>query len=103
MLTFEDVGHDAAALNPLPGEAWDAGTFANYAEAVWDTIRMNNVAQHFATAFFGLHLRGDEAMAPYLDLAEDAGAFTSDHTDWRGFQERTALGLRFERRAPTGE
>ena len=67
-------------------------------------------AQLFVTAFFGLHLEGDEAMAPYLDLVADAlagvwsvddgGAFTSDHTPWLGFQQRSALRLRFERRAP---
>ena len=103
LLTFENAGHAAAAPNPMPGEAWDTVAFARYAEAVWDAIRMNNVAQHFATAFFGLHLQGDEAMAPYLDLVNDPGAFTSDPADWPGFQERTALGLRFERREPAGE
>jgi hypothetical protein len=74
---------------------------------------MNNVAQHFVTAFFGLHLQGDAAMSPYLDLVEDAvagvwsvddaGKPTSDHTYWLGFQRRTALGLRFERGAPAAE
>ncbi len=106
LLTFENARHNAAAPNPAPREAWDAGTFAHYSEAVWDTVRMNNVAQHFVTAFFDLHLKGDEAMTPYLDLVEDAvagvwsvddaGTFTSDHTYWLGFQERTALGLWFE-------
>ena len=113
LLTFENAGHDAAGPNPMPGGAWDAGAFASYADAVWATIWMNDVAQHFATAFFGLHLLGDESMAPYLDLVEDAaagvwsvddaGAFTSGHTYWRGFQEGTAVGLRFERRAPAGD
>ena len=95
------------------GTTWAAGTFGHYAESVWDTVRMNNVAQHFVTAFFGLHLKGDEAMAPYLDLVEDAvagvwsvddaGVATADHTYWRGFQQRTALGLRFERGVPATE
>ncbi|MDF1521764.1 MAG: dienelactone hydrolase [Trueperaceae bacterium] len=113
LLTFENARHNAAAPIPAPRETWAAGTFAHYAESVWDTVRMNNVAQHFVTAFFDLHLKGDEAMAPYLDLVEDAvagvwsvddaGAFTSDHTYWLGFQRRTALGLRFERGVPAGE
>ena len=104
LLTFENARHNAAAPIPAPRETWAAGTFAHYADAVWDTTRMNNVAQHFVTAFFGLHLMGDEAMAPYLDLLEDAVAGVwSDHTYWRGFQQRTALGLRFERGAPAGE
>ncbi|MFN2322293.1 MAG: alpha/beta hydrolase family protein [Trueperaceae bacterium] len=113
LLTFENARHNAAAPNPAPRESWDAGTFDHYAEAVWDTVRMNNVAQHFATAFFDLHLKSDAAMAPYLDLVEDsvagvwsvddAGTPTSEHTYWLGFQERTALGLRFERGVPAGE
>lgn len=113
LLTFENARHNAAAPIPAPRETWAAGTFGHYADAVWDTTRMNNVAQHFVTAFFGLHLQGDEAMAPYLDLVEDAiagvwsvddaGAPRSDHTYWLGFQQRTALGLRFERGAPTAE
>jgi predicted dienelactone hydrolase len=108
LLTFENARHNAAAPIPAPREAWAAGTFAHYADAVWDTTRMNNVAQHFVTAFFGLHLKGDEAMAPYLDLVEDAvagrrGQADERHTYWLGFQQRTALGLRFERGAPAAE
>ena len=113
LLTFENARHNAAAPIPAPRETWAAGTFAHYADAVWDTTRMNNVAQHFVTAFLGLHLQGDEAMAPYLDLVEDAvegvwsvddaGKPTNDHTYWRGFQQRTALGLRFERGVPAAE
>ncbi len=110
LLTFENARHNAAAPIPAPRETWDAGTFAHYADFVWDTVRMNNVAQHFVTAFFDLHLKGDETMATYLDLVEeaeagvwsvdDAGVPTDEHTYWQGFGERTALGLRFERGVP---
>ncbi|MEZ5791977.1 MAG: hypothetical protein R3D34_14755 [Nitratireductor sp.] len=31
--------------------------FEHYADPVWDTVRMNNIAQHYATAFFSLHLK----------------------------------------------
>jgi predicted dienelactone hydrolase len=113
LLTFEGAGHDAAGPIPEPRDARGAGTVARDAEALRETVRMNTIAQHFATAFFDLHLTGDEARAAYLDLVEDAaagvwsvdaaGAATSEHTYWRGFQEGTALGLRFERRAPAGE
>jgi len=113
LLTFENAGHDAAAPIPEPRATRVAGTVARDAEALRETVRLNNVAQHFATAFFVVHLEGDEAQAQYLDLVEDAvagvwsvdaaGAVTSDHTYWRGFQKSTALGLRFERRAPAGE
>jgi hypothetical protein len=67
---------------------------------------MNNVAQHFATAFLRLHLHGDEAMAEYLDLVpeasegvwsvDDDGEVTDEHTYWTGFANRTAVGLILE-------
>lgn len=112
LLTFDNANHNAAAPMPAPAEAWlpsdtlDFVPFEHYADAVWDTTRMNNIAQHFATAFLGLHLRGETEMAAYLDLIpnsndglnalDDAGKPTEDHTYWAGFAARTAKGLRFE-------
>ena len=114
LLTFEDANHNAAAPIPAPAEAWitplgqDGAVFDHYADAVWDTVRMNNIAQHFITAFLDLHLKGDTARAGYLDLVEVAeegvwsvaedGTPNPDHTYWHGFPERTALGLRLETR-----
>lgn len=113
LLTFEDANHNAAAPIPAPQEVWDNGTFGHYADAVWDTVRMNNIAQHFATAFFDSYLKGDEGMAEYLDIIEnsedgvwsvdDAGAFTEEHTYWRGFPERTAVGLSLAHKRPEAE
>ena len=101
LLTFDHANHNAAAPMPAPAEAWlpsdaiDFIPFEHYADAVWDTTRMNNIAQHFATAFLGLHLQGDADLAGYLDLVtassdgltdlDDAGQLTEDHTYWRGF------------------
>ncbi|WP_299373277.1 alpha/beta fold hydrolase [uncultured Tateyamaria sp.] len=115
LLTFERANHNAAAPMPAPAESWtpveglDFVPFEHYADAVWDTVRMNNIAQHFATAFLGIHLKQDAEMAPYLDLITDAdaglvdlddtGAPTEDHTYWAGFAPRTAKGLRFESKA----
>ncbi|MCR8828014.1 alpha/beta hydrolase family protein [Pseudosulfitobacter koreensis] len=115
LLTFENANHNAAAPMPAPRESWayDEGLgyapFAHYADAVWDTNRMNNIAQHFATAFMDLHLKGEEDMAAYFDLTpvsgdgvvavDDAGDQTEDHTYWTGFAPRTAAGLRFESKA----
>lgn len=79
-----------------------------YGDNVWDSARMNNVNQHFATAFFDLYLKGADTAA-YLDLIEvaaegrfsvaDDGSFNADHTYWLGFPNRSAVGLRLERRA----
>ncbi|MFL4471978.1 alpha/beta hydrolase family protein [Tateyamaria armeniaca] len=118
LLTFDHANHNAAAPMPAPAEAWmpsdtlDFVPFEHYADAVWDTTRMNNIAQHFATAFMGVHLKGDPEMAAYLDLVpdsddgvhalDDAGNPTEDHTYWAGFAARTAKGLTFETKR-TGE
>lgn len=113
LLTFENANHNAAAPIPAPRAAWETGTFAHYGDAVWDTVRMNNIAQHFATAFLGLHLQDDLEMASYLDLVEraadgvwsvdDEDEFTADHSYWKGFQNRTAVGLTLESGAPQGD
>jgi predicted dienelactone hydrolase len=112
LLTFENANHNAAAPMPAPRESWlpvedlDFVPFEHYADPVWDTVRMNNIAQHFATAFLDLHLKGDVSRAPYFDLIPEAdeGVIaldeeanpTEDHTYWTGFGPRTAKGLRFE-------
>lgn len=112
LLTFEGANHNAAAPMPAPLESWEPAEtvpfvpFHHYADAVWDTNRMNNIAQHFATAFLDIHLKGDTKKTAYLDLVEnsadglvsldDTGAEKPDHSYWAGFAPRTALGLRFE-------
>lgn len=109
LLTFEDAGHNAAAPIPAPSESWAVSEklgrapFDHYADPVWDTVRMNNIAQHFVTAFLGKHLKGDAAMGEYLELVEDAasgvyavnedGTEKPEHSYWTGFADRTARGL----------
>ncbi len=112
LLTYENANHNAGAPIPAPREAdrFDKDLGFNlsehYSDAVWDTARMNNIAQHFVTAWLGKHLKGDPDMEAYLSLvphsnagvwakAED-GTDTPDHTHWLGFPNRTAKGLRFE-------
>ncbi|WP_410219136.1 alpha/beta hydrolase family protein [Paracoccus sp. (in: a-proteobacteria)] len=112
LLTFDHANHNAAAPMPAPAEAWNysetlgRAPFDHYADPVWDTVRMNNIAQHFATAFLDLHLKGDKAKGEYLDMVpnpddgvwsvNDAGEPAADHSYWAGFPNRTAKGLRFE-------
>lgn len=112
LLTFESANHNAAAPMPAPAESWepvdtlDFVPFEHYADAVWDTNRMNNIAQHFTTAFMDLHLKNDREQALYLDLIprasdgvvalDDVGNQTDEHTYWEGFAPRTAKGLVFE-------
>jgi predicted dienelactone hydrolase len=114
LLTFENANHNAGAPIPAPKETWAATpelkfiAAEHYADPVWDTTRMNNIAQHFATAFLGKYLKGDTAMPAYLKLVEYAkdgkwsvdasGTAKEDHSYWKGFPKRSAAGLRFEAR-----
>ncbi len=115
LLTFENANHNAAAPIPAPVESWapvdnlEFAPAAHYSDPVWDTVRMNNIAQHFTTAFLDIHLKQDVSRARFLDLVpqssngvfalDDAGKETADHTYWAGFPARTAAGLRFETKA----
>ena len=111
LLTFENANHNAAAPIPAPAEALktmagDLSPYDHYADAVWDTVKMNKIAQHFVTAWLGKYLGGDPAMDAYLDLRPYAnnsvwaqhedGTFKAKHSYWKGFHNRTAKGLRFE-------
>jgi len=90
LLTFQGAGHNAAAPFPAPLESWAPVEwlpfvpFEHYADAVWDTVRMNNIAAHFVTAFLDVHLKGDATKAAYLT------------EDWVGFADGSARGLRLE-------
>ncbi|UWQ20336.1 alpha/beta fold hydrolase [Jannaschia sp. W003] len=116
LLTFENANHNAAAPMPAPAESYEVSealgrkTFDHYGDAVWDTVRMNNVLAHFVTAFMDTHVKGEADKAAFLDVAvEEAaegvvdraedGSENAGHTYWPGFPDRTAVGLRLERRA----
>ncbi|MFG6563742.1 alpha/beta hydrolase family protein [Sulfitobacter sp. 1A13421] len=112
LLTYMNAGHNAGAPMPAPEEAYyfseDKGfnISEHYTDAVWDTARMNNIAQHFVTAWMDSHLKGESEKAAYLDLVENSndgvwsveedGTEKEDHSYWRGFPEGTAKGLVYE-------
>jgi len=112
LLTFEYANHNAAAPIPAPEESWkpvdnlDFVPFEHYADAVWDTLRMNNIAQHFITAYFGKTLKENQDMNAYLDIVPNSGdaIYAIDkegkeqptHNYWKGFANNKAKGLRLE-------
>lgn len=112
LLTFEGGSHNTVAPMPAPAESFyfnnDLGfnVSEHYTDAVWETVFMNNVGQHFITSWLDLELKDDAAKAAYLDLLENGsdgvwsldsdGSFAADHTYWFGFNEGTADGLRYE-------
>jgi predicted dienelactone hydrolase len=90
LLTFEDGSHNTAAPIPAPAEAFSAGVEGHYIDDDWDTVFMNNVAQHFITAWFDVELKGDASRAAFLNLPENGAR------GWTGFAGGTADRLRFE-------
>ena len=49
---------------------------------------MNNILDHFATAYFGLYLKGEQDKQAYFE------------PNWKGFKRGTAVGLLLERASP---
>ena len=119
LLTFLNGSHNVAAPIPAPAEAWaysdalKAFPFMHYEDGVWDSVRSNNILQHFATAFLAIHLRGETDKQAYLDLVprgsegkysvERDGTPKPDCTYWKGFKARTATGLVLEHLKPEQE
>lgn len=106
MLVVQNARHNIApnayGAHPLISQKMSPEHYMRYGEPAWDNRKLNNIMQHFATAFLGIHLKG-EAYGSYLDLIpksnegvwsqNEDGSFKEDHTHWKGFPKRTALGL----------
>ena len=106
LLTFVNANHNAAAPYPAPAEIMSGpagvNAYAHYADPVWDTTRMNNILQHFATAHFDRYLKADAAKASYFDVVphgKDAvyavgrdGTIEPTHTYWKGFKRGRQWG-----------
>lgn len=115
LLTYHFANHNAGAPMPAPRESWaysetlGAAPFSHYADPVWDSVRMNNIAQHFSTAFLDRYLKDQVEMATYLDVVpqSDSGVYsldtegkpTEEHTYWQGFPKGSAKGLSLEFKA----
>ena len=116
LLTFLHGSHNVGAPIPAPAEAYpysatlNAFPFMHYADPVWDSVRSNNVLQHFATVFLSIYLKGEREAQAFLDLVprgsdgvysvERDGRQKPDYTYWKGFKQRTAAGLMLERLLP---
>lgn len=95
LLTFVNAGHSAGAPIPVPVELLDSGDptgVGHYIDPVWDTLRTNNIMDHFITAFLDYHLKGIAERAAFLELPEQSEA------GWYGFDRGPAPGLRLEHR-----
>lgn len=92
LLTYQNARHNVAP-NPAPPEALAAGLpideYLRYADPIWDSRRINNINQHFVTAFLGIYLKKQD-LNEYLQLKEK-----SVDGIWKGFKPRTSIGLEF--------
>ena len=90
MLTYVNARHNVAP-NPPPAEALAPGLhideYLRYAEPAWNERRINNINQHFVTAFLGIKLKGLDYQK-YLNVKEN-----SNEATWTGFKPRTSVGL----------
>ncbi len=90
LLTYMNARHNIAP-NPPPPESLKAGLhideYYRYAEPSWNERRINNINQHFVTAFFGIHLKQKD-YKKYLNLNENA-----NEKLWTGFKPRSSVGL----------
>ncbi|MGV3558535.1 alpha/beta hydrolase family protein [Larkinella arboricola] len=96
LLTYINARHNVAP-NPPPAAALKPGHFDDYqhfSEPAWNERRINNINQHFVTAFLGIHLKGMD-YAKYLALPEN-----SDTEPWTGFKPRTSVGLEMRHAKP---
>ncbi|WP_106146526.1 alpha/beta hydrolase family protein [Flagellimonas meridianipacifica] len=97
LLTYINARHNVAP-NPPTVETMQKGLnideYLRYADSVWDMRRINNVNQHFITAFLGIHLRGEDNME-YLDLEPNANT-----GNWKGFKPRTSVGMELLHETP---
>ncbi len=97
LLTYENARHNVAP-NPPPSESLQPGLhfdeYYRYADPVWNEKRINNINQHFVTAFLGIHLK-KKNYNTYLELPEN-----SKEKPWTGFKPRTSAGLELLHASP---
>jgi predicted dienelactone hydrolase len=90
LLTYINARHNVAP-NPPPKESLKPGLpfdfYYHYAEPAWDQRRINNINQHFITAFLGIQLKGKD-YTRYLETGESSG-----QKGLQGFKARTSVGL----------
>ncbi len=97
LLTYKNARHNVAP-NPPPAEALEPGLnideYYRYADPTWDQRRINNINQHFVTAFLGVHLKQKD-YGKYLAAKED-----SNEENWPGFVPRSSTGMELLHEVP---
>ncbi|TXN35722.1 dienelactone hydrolase [Flagellimonas hymeniacidonis] len=100
LLTYVNARHNVAPNPPVEAtmmEGLHIDEYLRYADSVWDMRRINNINQHFITAFLGIHLKGMDYQE-YLNVEPDANT-----GNWKGFKPRTSIGMELLHAAPKSE
>ena len=97
LLTYLNARHNVAPNAP-PAGTLSPGTFTkdyeHYSEPSWNEKRINNINQHFVTAFLGIHLQHKD-YGKYLQLQEK-----SNEKPWTGFKLRSSTGMELLHEVP---
>lgn len=104
MVVYQNAMHNSAPNPPPAASLSNYDDYMHYAEPAWDMARLNNLNQHFVTAFLNLKLKGQQEAAAYLNvpvpISNNAkysrnadGTPKADDTYWKGFKDRTARGI----------
>ena len=90
LLTYLNARHSIAS-NPPPPESLQPGLnideYYRYTDATWDQRRVNNINQHFITAFLDIQLKDKVELSKYLKVEGDV------QTELEGFKPRSSIGL----------
>lgn len=92
MLVYQNALHNVAPNPPPPESEASWPEYERYSEPAWRTPRLNNINQHFVTAFLGVHLKGED-YGSYLDLVTESNDGIWEVDYWKGFTNRTAVGM----------
>jgi len=112
MLVFQNALHNLVQIAAPDVANLDVSVWETFEDPTWRKEKLLSVNQHFMTAFFDLHLKGDKSRRAFLDVptvrsndgvwAQPNGKYYGDqYADgtngsegyWRGFKRRQALGL----------
>ena len=66
MVVYQNARHNSAPNPPPAASLGSPDEYGHYAESAWDMQRLNNLNEHFVTAFLHYRLKGKTADAAYL-------------------------------------
>lgn len=87
LLTYLNARHNIAPNAPPAASLLSPKDYEHYSEPSWNEKRLNNINQHFVTAFLGIYLQHKD-YHKYLQVQEK-----SNEKPWTGFKPRSSTGM----------